>query len=267
MLKYLFHRKSAETVINAKSNRPFKKPTSNARLNQIRSKSYAAQSEPKISYAIHIYADWRNGRLNSSPTKSIERADIVDGVGNFTRCDLCDALCQFVNEVVRIDNQEFPPKTVKGLIFNIQMHLRKKRIGWRLFDPIDFIDLCNAVDNIMKERTAQVMGKVHQSDVITFGMEEILWQKNVLGEDTPIQLLFTVFYQMGLCCALRGGFEHTTLRRIGCESQFSIVHDEDGIECIRYIEDSLQKVNQGGLNDNNPGHGKEVFVYPSPNEK
>ena len=74
-------------------------------------------------------------------------------------------------------------------------------------------------------------------------------------------------YLIGLCCALRGCGEHFNLRRDGCNSQFAVIQDEDGIECIRYIEDPLQKANQGGLNDDNPGHGKEVYIYASHNYK
>ena len=37
------------------------------------------------------------------------------------------------------------------------------------------------------------------------------------------------------------------------------------MECIRYTQDALQKNNQGGLYDDNPGQGKVVYIYASPN--
>ena len=126
------------------------------------------------------------------------------------------------------------------------------------------MDLRNAVDNIMKEHTAKGLAKKKQAEVISFAIEELLWEKSVLGEETPLQLLWTMLFLLGLCCALRGGKEHWNLRRPGFDCQFEVVRDENNIEVLRYREDALQKSNQSGLNDNNPGQGKEVYSYSSP---
>ena len=203
--------------------------------------------------------------MQFNPEPFIIRTDLNHGIGKFSSRDLCDSLCLFVDEICRMDSKDFPPNTIKGIIFNIQMFLRKRRIGWKLFDPVQFMDLRNTVDNIMKERTKQGLAKKTQSEIISFAVEELLWVKQVLGDENPEQLLHTVLFLLGLCCALRGGSEHWNLCRPGCSSQFSIVKDEQGIEVLRYDEDPLQKSNQGGLNDNNPGSGKQVYVYPSPN--
>ena len=165
-----------------------------------------------------------------------------------------------------MDDKDFPPKSVKGLIYNIQMHLFSNGVcsPWCLFDPMHFHDLCNTVDNIMKNRTRAGMGEVKKAGIISFAMEEILWAKGVLGEESPIQLLFTIFYLLGLHCALRGGVEQRQLRRPGFDSQFELIQDENGIECIRYCEDLLSKTNQGGLNEKRLS-GKVVYIYPSDN--
>ena len=208
---------------------------------------------------------WREHSIVEKPEDYIVHADLLSGIGRFNRRDLCDSLCLFIDEVMCADEKDFLPNTIKDLIYNIQMHLRKRRIPWRLYDPVHFMDLRNAVDNIMKERTAKGLAKKKQAEIISFAVEELLWEKCVLGDSNPLQLLWTMVFLLGLCCALRCGKEHWNLRRPGFSSQFEIVNDENGVEVLRYREDPLQKSNQGGLNDNNPGCGKEVYVYPSPN--
>ena len=245
--------------------RKFKAPSSQSRINSITSKRYAGQSEKKIQYALRVYRQWRDDRLTSSPEKCIELCDLNNNIGKFSRRDLCDTLCLFANEIIRVDNKDFPPKSVRGFIYNIQMHLRKKKIGWRLLDPVQFLDLRNTIDNIMKERTAKGLGKENPSLPISFAMEELLWQKGILGESNPIQLMHTVCYLLGLHCALRGRGEHYCLRRHGCDSQFDFILDEDGVECLRYTEDPLQKANQGGINDDGKQKSKIVYIYADPN--
>ena len=232
----------------------------------LKRKSYAPESMRKIKYAVDIYSDWRDIRIVSEPHPAVVKCDLRNGLGTFTRRQLCDSLCMFATKIVCLDDKDFPPKSVKGLIYNIQMHLFSNGIPWRLFDPMHFHDLRNTIDNIMKNRTRAGMGAVKKAGIISFAMEEILWAKQVLGEDNPQQLLFTVFYLLGLHCALRGGVEQRQLRRPGFDSQFEIIVDENGIECIRYCEDLLSKTNQGGLNEKRLS-GKVVYIYPSENVK
>ena len=69
---------------------------------------------------------------------------------------------------------------------------------------------------------------------------------------------------LGLHCALRGGVEQRQLRRPGFNSQFELISDENGVECIRYTEDLSSKTNQGGLNEKRLS-GKVVYIYPNDN--
>ena len=128
------------------------------------------------------------------------------------------------------------------------------------------MDLRNTIDNLMKERTtARLAKKKNQALIISYAMEELLWEKKILGEENPLHPLWTVVFLIGLVLMLRGKKEHCNLRRFGCDSQFEFSHNEDGVECIIFTEDALQKNNQGGLNDDNAGEGKTVYIYANPN--
>ena len=105
------------------------------------------------------------------------------------------------------------------------------------------------------------LGVCRSCDIITHNDEDKLFTDGILGEDTPAKLLTTVIYMIGLHCALWGGVEHNKLHRPGCNSQFRFECDNCGIKRLVYVEDPLQKTNQGGLLSKNSN--KTVYVYPS----
>ncbi len=61
------------------------------------------------------------------------------------------------------------------------------------------------LDNLMKDRCAQRLGSTLSSEPISFGQEEVLWSKGILGEEDPTQLRNTVLFLLGISFTLRGG--------------------------------------------------------------
>lgn len=85
----------------------------------------------------------------------------------------------------------------------------------------------DTLDGLMKERSKQGMGLLqHQADVITVEMENVLWQRHLLGDDNTQTLLHTLVYLLGLHFALRAREEHRRLRHR--PSQLSVKSDTDG---------------------------------------
>ena len=60
----------------------------------------------------------------------------------------------------------------------------------------------------MNEHTAIRLGVRRSSSVISLDNENRMFDLGILGEDTPIKLLETVIYMLGLHLALRGGVKH-----------------------------------------------------------
>ena len=60
--------------------------------------------------------------------------------------------------------------------------------------------------------------------------------------------------------SLSCGMVHNKLRRVVCNEQIKVEHDDYGIEHLVYVQDPLQKTNKGGLACKNCN--KKVFVYP-----
>ena len=154
---------------------------------------------------------------------------------------------------------DYPLNTIRDLIIMVQMYLHKNSIFWKLLEQAEFLPLRNVVDNTMKEHHSVGLGVHKSSDIITLDHEDTLFEKKILGESTPEQLLKTVIYMIGMHCALRSGAEHNDLRHPGLNSQFSFESDVKGKERLVYKEDPLQKTNQGGLECK--GSRKIVYIY------
>ena len=210
----------------------------------------------KIWCGVKLYNEWRDYRV---PVE-IRVADL-NTLYSFTEKDFTLRFGMFHKKSKEGRCHEYPPQTLREIIVTIQMCLHENSITWKLLESQEFVALRCVVYNIMKERTALGLGVRQSSDIISLAHEDILFASESLGEDTPIQLLRTVIYMIGIHCALRGDVEHQRLRRPGFNSQFSLSVDDRGIESLVYKEDPLQKTNQGGLT--NKPNNKVVHIYPA----
>ena len=250
-----------EQIGGKKKTREYKSPEVDDTIVEFSRKKFAPQSKHKMKWAIGLYNGWRSNRIFTSwPSMQIVRADLNE-VEKLKSDDLCYAMCRFVREIKKINGHEYPPNTIRELVIMVQMYLNERGIYWKLLEHEGFVNLRNVVDNTMKERHSMGLGVRTSADVISLNHENLLFEKGVLGEENPTKLLKTVIYMIGMHCALRGGMEHSNLRRPGCESQLNISVDNRGVECLVYKEDPLQKTNQGGLVCK--GRSKMVHVYPA----
>lgn len=90
----------------------------------------------------------------------------------------------------------------------IQLYLEKQGLNFKLIDDPKMARFCNTLDNLMKKRAAQGIGHKESSLAIDLEDENILWDKQVLGNSDPDQLRDTLFFfLLGINFALRGGEE------------------------------------------------------------
>ena len=84
----------------------------------------------------------------------------------------------------------------------------------------------------------------NQAIVISVEQENDLWERKILGDASPKQLVDTLLYLFGVHFALRAGVEHRSLR-VGPTSQITL-HNEGNFRYLLYKED-VSKTRQGGL--------------------
>ncbi len=97
----------------------FKSPSTNFDLVKLSSKTFAAATEKKILWATKLYMEWRESRLSSGEKGDIFKANL-NAVDVDPEC-LCHALCCFLNEVRRVDGEEYPRNTLYSLIVMLQL--------------------------------------------------------------------------------------------------------------------------------------------------
>ena len=116
--------------------------------------------------------------------------------------------------------EEYPPNTVKEIIYCIQMRLNGNGIYWKLLEKSYeiFAQLYYVLDNVMKDKTAKGLGKVQSATPISTEMEDHMWSMGVLGESNPTQLSHTLLYLLGVNLALRGGDEHKRFKKARVQS-------------------------------------------------
>ena len=97
----------------------------------------------------------------------------------------------------------------------LQQHIRKLNPSeeMSILHDVVFKPLKNVCDSVFKHLHAKVIGtKTKVTEVITQKEEDTLWESGVINLDTPIGLLYAVFFYNGKNFCLRGGAEHRNLK-------------------------------------------------------
>ena len=240
--------------------------TSSQRLRDLKEITVKRSTGPKLSWAVTAFDDWRNERLETLQYDySIYSSDIHQ-LDHLTKPEFAQTLCCFILEVRKKSGEHYPGKTLYQMIIALQSYLNNNKIGWKLIDDPEFIEVRMVLDNIMMERTEMNLGvNSCQADLITVAMENDLWECGYLGEDTPDKLRSTVYFILGINCYLRSVQDHYNLCR-WCPNEDSQIKFEtiNGKRCFVYREDKVSKTHDGGLRDMKNDR-KEVYVFPSDN--
>ena len=104
------------------------------------------------------------------------------------KCDVCD----FIVEIKRENGEQYPPTSLYDLLQGLSMHLEHNTKN-KLISCV-FKQIQNTFDNIMKERTAEGIPGRPECDYISKDHEQLLWDKDILGKDSPDKLCKTIFF-------------------------------------------------------------------------
>ena len=154
-------------------------------------------------------------------------------------------MCYFILEVRKKDGTEFPPTTLHHICCGIMRFVRTNGMNVDIFKDEGFAKCRAVLDLEMKRLQAAGKGTMQKkAEIISYEIEEILWEKGILGDGNPHSLLDTMLFMNGLYFALRGGKEHRQLRHH--PSQIQLVEKPGERAYLVYRED-ISKNHQGGL--------------------
>ena len=242
---------------------------SEAKILELKKVQLKKCSEYKMMWAVRAYKEWRMNRLNDIVNfdNHIFGANL-DEMSSLTKENLEYAMCRFIPEVRKLKSgDDYPGKTLYEMCVAIQKYCNMNGKNWKLVDGPDFKELRTVLDNVMKDRALRNIGMTKkQAEVIPMNFENLLWERGILGEDSPDKLRDTVLFLIGINCGLRAGDEHQALRRQSPwkTSQFSFQNNDKGVHCIVYTEDAITKTHDGGLNSMRKTK-KITWIYPSSN--
>ena len=245
------------------------KTLTSTKLAQLKIKQIKKRTFSKMQWGVRAYCDWRSQRLSDviNFDVKIDEADLLN-VQKLCPNAFIHSMCRFIPEVTKVrDGSDYPGKTLYEMVTCIQKYLHENGKYWKLLDDMYFNEIRTVLDNVMKERALNNIGTtVRQAGYITVDHENLLWEKGILGEDSPDKLRETVLFLLGINLGLRAGDEHHALRRNCSEkpSQISFERASNGQRCLVYREDTVTKTNDGGLS-NLKKERKIIWVYPSDN--
>ena len=221
-----------------------------------------------MQWGVRTFNEWRRAKLDDVINFDVKifEADLTK-VELLNKDSFIHAMCNFIPEVTKLDGSDYPGKTLYEMVTSIQKYLHQNNKFWKLLDDSEFRDVRTVLDNVMKERADDNIGLVKkQAGFIPSDFEDSLWEKQVLGEDTPDKLRDTMLFLLGINLGLRACDEHYDLRRDSKHkpSQCSFQRANNGKRCLVYHEDTVTKTNDGGLKSLKNDR-KIVWVFPSEN--
>ncbi|XP_046579473.1 uncharacterized protein LOC124287048 isoform X2 [Haliotis rubra] len=154
----------------------------------------------------------------------------------------------FIFETRKVDVTPYLSSTLYGLFAALSSAVKMSGSRKGLFEHDEFAECRKALDAAMRERSAAGFGTsvCKHTEIISEEEGQRLWEKGILGEENPQQLLDTVLYLTGLHFALRGGKERRSLR-LHSNPQITGLHqDTGGRHYLCYTED-VSKTNPGGM--------------------
>ena len=206
----------------------------------------------KMKWALGAYERWRkfraeifSARYTASWTRNNRPIEPIHEVAA-TVDDLKRDVCDFIVEIRKENGDQYPSSSLYDLLQGLSMYLEREKGFENKLMSGAFRDIRNTLDNMMKERAAEGIKSRPEREPIMEDHEEILWQKGVLGEDSPDKLRYTIFFLIGVRFGLCGLSEQYNLRRYP-DCQINIVRI-NGKDALVYRE-FQSKTRQGGISD------------------
>ena len=96
-------------------------------LEDLMSEKHAESSEKKVKWAIKNYTQWRVHAIEDDLDCNLRLycADIHDSK-TLGKASFALAMCKFITEVVKLNSEDYPPNSLKELVYCIQMFLHSK---------------------------------------------------------------------------------------------------------------------------------------------
>ena len=160
----------------------------------------------------------------------------------YTPDGLNNILVQFFCELRKTDGSEYEPDSLRVMQASIHRYLTENDYGKSIFKDPEFKGCRDALEGKARLLREEGKGKRPNASVSLLPEDEnMLWEKEKLGQGSPRTLLHTLWYLFTQHFGLRGRQEHLSMHMYNFKKR-----TENGNTFIEYLEDPT-KTRNGGL--------------------
>lgn len=192
------------------SSRRFATPVSEVQYIEAAEGVVPANTKKNNDWGERVFRDWLEERNKLSPTDPVPE----DLLAISDSAVVSKYLRYFVMEVRTKDGTKYPPATIRCILSALNRIYRKNSAPFSILDKGNpaFKELHLTLDRVTSDLHREGVGVNRKSaEVITIEHENIFWEKQLLGYETPKALQRAVFFAVGLNFVLRGVQEHHDL--------------------------------------------------------
>ena len=123
---------------------------------------------------------------------------------------LCAYLCKFIQSLKKLNQEEYEPQTLKGIIYSIERYLKEQDYDdWKITSSPAFALMQDVLKAKLTVSKASGKGNRPQRAMpLTDDDEEKLWSSKAFGLHHPMALLRVLFWYFTMLFGLRGRNEH-----------------------------------------------------------
>ena len=167
-------------------------------------------------------------------------------------------LCDFIVEIRKENGEQYPSSSMYDLISGLSLYLEREHGFTNKLVSGAFRSVRNALDNVMKERTAEGVGGGQRGTPSWKNMSKYCGKRVYWGRTVLTNLGKQCFFLIGVRFGLRGLKEQYDLRRYP-DSQINIVKI-DGKDALVYRE-FQSKTRQGGISDRGKNPARVSYSF------
>ena len=245
--------------------RRFGAPRSALEIAQVEDSHIPRKTRANTTWAIRIWREWATDRLeNLTPVEGTDFHTLFSDISKISDESIAFWLQRFVLEARRVNGENYCPDSLYQLCCGLHQALRNADRDINFFEQFTFCHFRSVLDGELKRLNAT--GKyVHKKKacVITVEMEEILWEKGLLGDNSPQVLCDTLVYLIGLFFAFLQCFSLEPLKLLGQQLLLCLppISGESSVILLLFEIGTFYEANPGLCFSRQPLHDeKKLYI-------